>query len=158
MRRDIGDPSWKSGPKGPKHSDHWIDASERESDAFDVDGPSINQDERTEGYVLVVIREGWVCQREGCDADTTVDYVYSYDDLKPKVQDKLEDYFGFTGERLYEECSMNAVIVDHGPEYPYVGINLGSETVGYLAPQWSEKDAARGGCNGNVDEATILGI
>jgi len=158
MRNQLSDPSWKRGPTGPTHSDHWTEAALREADLYDVDGPSVTQAEQTDGEVLVTIREGWLCQRDGCDADTIVDHVYAYDDIDSDVQTQLEDHFGVTGVELYERCSENITIVDHDGEHPYVGIECGDETVGYVAPQWSEKDKAYGGCNGTVDEATRLGI
>jgi len=145
-------------PPEPTHSEHSIDAQYRESDVFDVDGPSVSQAENTDGDVLVVIRKVWFCNRDHCDASTTKDHVYSYSDVSEHDRETLQTHFESTGTELCALCAENVVVVDHDSKHPYIGIDVGDETVGYVAPQWSETDSAFGGCNGTVDEATRLGI
>jgi len=127
---------------------------------FDIDGPSVSEDEAVDGPVACVIREVFTCRRDGCEASDDKRHIYALNDFSERVQQSInyasnDEY----DEAEVEYAAMNVDVVDHDGEYPIVGIQFGDDTLGYLYPTETMRDDDTGGeCYGHEDEATRLGI
>jgi len=77
-----------------------------------------------------------------------------YDDLSARVQQAIE----YASDYPLEYAAVNIEIVDYDHK-PIVGVQFGSDVLGYIYPSETEVESDLGGsCHGRVDEATRLGI
>ena len=151
-------PSPPTNPPEPSHS-HSEHRMSHEP-VFDIDGPSVSEDEAVDGPVACVIREVFTCRRDGCEASDSRRHIYALNDFSERVQKAISHASSDKYDNAdVEYAAMNVDVVDHDGEYPIVGVQFGDHTLGYLYPAETMRDDNTGGqCYGRVDEATARGI